>query len=257
MNDRIIGYTHTLWRWTEVTGERVYLHLGFLLPEWRGQGIGYAMLHWSQARIRAIAATEQHLGPATFATNVSSTEHEAARLVEEEGYAVVRQLSDMILHLGEALPMAPLPAEIQRQPLVKAQFRPVYHAWKDAFAHIWTSTPSSEEDFAEFVQDNFADGMFDLALCEIGWAGDEVAGLVLGRINHEVGIIAEVAVRPRWQRQGIARGLLIQTLRTLQQRGIPRARLFTDADDHQGARSLYTQLGFQESKRHFFYRKPL
>ena len=62
MNRQIIGYNHVFWRWIEVTGTRVYLHLGYLLPEWRGKGIGSAMLSWAQQRIRELAAQEQPEG---------------------------------------------------------------------------------------------------------------------------------------------------------------------------------------------------
>jgi len=48
IDEQIIGYSHVFWRWTEITGVRVYLHLGYVLPPWRGQGIGSAMLHWGQ-----------------------------------------------------------------------------------------------------------------------------------------------------------------------------------------------------------------
>jgi GNAT superfamily N-acetyltransferase len=85
MNEQVIGYNHVLWRWTEVTGVRVYLHLGYLVPRWRGRGIGTAMLHWAQQRIRAIGADEQADARATFATNVSSTEHEADALMLRPG----------------------------------------------------------------------------------------------------------------------------------------------------------------------------
>ena len=41
----IVGYTTISW-WTEQTGVIVYLHLNWLLPQWRGKGIGtvYATL---------------------------------------------------------------------------------------------------------------------------------------------------------------------------------------------------------------------
>src|SRR3954471_5928270 len=39
VNGQIVGYSHVFWRWTEITGTRVYLHLGYLLPKWRNKGI--------------------------------------------------------------------------------------------------------------------------------------------------------------------------------------------------------------------------
>lgn len=257
IGEQIIGYSHVCWRWTEITGERVYLHLGYVLPGWRGQGIGSAMLHWSQCRIREIAAEDTHQGPATFATNVSSTEREADALMRREGYVAVRRLSDMVLEPTAFAVPSELPAGVERRPLVPDHFRAVYGAWKAAFATISTSTPPSHEDFEAFVGDNFAGSGFDPTLCDVAWSDDQVAGFVLGRISKGVGIIAEVAVRPRWQRHGIARSLMHHALHSLNKRGVPQVRLFTDAGDGHGARSLYEQLGFRERKQHVFYRKPL
>lgn len=184
LNGSIIGYCHILWRWTEESGARVYLHLGYVLPAWRHKGIGTAMLWWAQERIRAIAAEERDGGPAFLATNVSTTESEARVLIDRAGYQVVRRLSDMVLE--------PIPELI----------------------------------------------------CRI-------------RPNMNVGLFPEVATRKRWQRLGIQKALMVCGLSALRARGVEHARLFTDADDGQGARSLYERLGFREVKQHLLYRKPL
>src|SRR4051812_45950877 len=39
VNGKIIGFTWLEW-WTEADGTQLYLHLGWLVPEWRRQGIG-------------------------------------------------------------------------------------------------------------------------------------------------------------------------------------------------------------------------
>jgi ribosomal protein S18 acetylase RimI-like enzyme len=49
---------------------------------------------------------------------------------------------------------------------------------------------------------------------------------------------------------------MIEALNALHTRGMAQVRLFTDADDGQGARSLYERVGFREVKQHIFYRKP-
>ena len=97
---------------------------------------------------------------------------------------------------------------------------------------------------------------FDPELCQVAWVDDDVVGFVLSRIHKGVGMIAEVAVRKVWQRRGIALSLMIPALNALHARGMAQVRLFTDADDGQGARRLYERVGFREVKQHIFYRKP-
>jgi len=72
-----------------------------------------------------------------------------------------------------------------------------------------------------------------------------VVGFVLCRMSKGVGVIAEVALRPRWRRRGIARALMQRAVITMIERGVAQVQLFTDADDGHGARSLYVQLGFR------------
>src|SRR6266511_2003746 len=256
IDNQIVGYNHVFWRWAEATGVRVYLHLGYLLPHWRGKGIGKCMLHWAQQRIRAIAADEQSSGQTTFATNVSTTEREADALMQHEQYTAVRRLSDMVLQPLNQSPPVSLPTAVTLRSIEPGHYRAVYRAWKDAFADLWTSTVESEEDYQEFKADNIDVPNFDPALCHVAWVDDDVVGFVLSRIHKGVGTIPEVAVRKAWQRRGIAQGLMIHALNVLHARGMAQVRLFTDADDGQGARSLYERVGFREVKQHIFYRKP-
>jgi mycothiol synthase len=255
--EQVIGYNHTLWRWTEVTSTRVYLHLGHLLPQWRGKGIGQTMFHWAQTRIREIAANEQTAGPKMLATNASSTEKEATALIKANDYAEVRRLSDMKLGPLPSLAPSTLPARVTRRPVHPDHYRTIYQALKDAYSDTWISTAESEADYQEFLTEEIQVSGFDPALCQVAWADDQVVGLVWCHIRKGVGVIAEVAVRKAWKRRGIARTLMVDGLEALRAKGMTQVRLFTDAANEQGARSLYESLGFREVKQHILYRKPL
>ncbi len=257
VNEQVIGYNHTLWRWTEETGVRVYLHLGYLLPQWRGRGIGGALLHWSQARIAEIAADEGFPEPRTLATNVSSTEREADALIHGDGYTDVHRLSDMALTPLHALPPAPLPSNVVLRPIEPDHYHAIYAAFKDAFGGNWTSTQESEEDYRDFLADEIEIPSVDPSLYHVAWSGEHVVGLVFARIYRGVGMIPQVAVRKAWQRRGIGRALMTASLNALHDRGLTQVRIITNAADEQGARSLYESLGFREVKQHIFYRKPL
>ena len=39
-------------------GARLYMFAGSMLPQWRRRGIGRALLHWAEGRLREIAATQ-------------------------------------------------------------------------------------------------------------------------------------------------------------------------------------------------------
>ena len=251
----IIGYAHVRWRWTEITGARVYLHLGHVLPEWRGQGVGSALLEWSRARIRDIAAGDAAAGPTFFASNASSSEVEAVGLLRSHDYRVVRTLTDMVLDLQEPMLRTHLPAGVELRPVEPTHHRAIYAAYKDAMSASFLTTQTSEDDFRVFVADNFEGDGFDPRLCHIAWAGNEVVGYVLGRTQRGIGLVAEVGVRRAWQRQRIGTALMTSALEAFRLAGVARARLFTDADDGLGARTLYERLGFREAKQHLLFRQ--
>src|SRR5690606_39732800 len=55
MNGKVIGYGRVWWA-QEANGEKPYIYrlIGWVLPEWRGRGIGTAMRRWQEARLREV-----------------------------------------------------------------------------------------------------------------------------------------------------------------------------------------------------------
>ncbi len=260
IDGRVVGYSRVIW-WPEQDGQAVFLHLGYLLPAWREQGIGTAMFGWAEARCRVMAG-EQLMGAAggmrpCYATNASTTERAATRLIEQAGYTVVRRLADMWLERSEPLSDVPLPAGLEVRAAQPDHYRPIYDAMADAWTGMWGADPPGEADYREFLQENVDVRSFDPALWQIAWDGPRVAGLVLAELHDGVGVVAQVATRRAYRRRGIARALLVRALRALEARSPEQIRIYTDAEDGQGARRLYESAGFRALKEHRLYRKPM
>lgn len=259
LDGRIIGYNRFHW-WTEAGELKVYLHLGWLLPELRGKGIGRAALHWSQNRARQLAAEQGVTANAVLATNTSSAEPAADRLVLNEGYERVRSLSDMKFEDFDRLAGldATLPDGVELRPLEPAHYRPIYEALKDARRGMFGQDDPGDRDFEKFLAHKVRVSHFTPDLWKIAWAGPEVVGLAVNYPHSNgSGVVDEVAVRTGWQRRGIAQALMVESLRELGRRGVSQVRLFTTSNDEKGALSLYKKLGFQELKQNYLYRKPL
>ena len=252
----VVGYAQCS-GWSEEGDLWVGLHLGWVLPAWRGRGIGHVLLGWAQERLRAVAAVAAPGARAVFATNVSSTALETDRLIRVAGYHVERVLSDMRFVAWDALPAAALPPGVAVRPVTAADLPAIYAAYKDTWAGMWGTAPASDADYAEFLDDNARGPGADLALWRVAWAGDAVVGLVTACVRDTAALIPEVGVRPAWRRRGIARGLLVEALAGLRSRGLQEARLVTDADNAQGARTLYESVGFAEVKQHRLYRRAM
>jgi ribosomal protein S18 acetylase RimI-like enzyme len=252
-DNQIIGYSRILW-WTEKDDKRVYLHLGWLLPEWRNQGIGTAMLHLCQSLIGEMVAKDGITSKVELATNASSTEQDAVRLMEAEGYKIVNTLSDMVLSDLAALVPANFPPGIEVRPVTPEHFRAIFEVYADAYSTYERAQKADEQAFQNFVTYELAG---DTALYRVAWWGEQAVGIVLCHLRNGVGTVDQVEVRKAFQRRGIARALLTEALQELAARGIQTARLYTAANNREGARSLYESLGFREVKQHYLYRKAL
>jgi len=255
VNGHVVGYG-VIESWHEEDGRWVYLILGWVLPEWRGRGIGTAMLHWGEHKARRLAAVEHPGELFEFAGNASSTEPEAAALLLHEGYSVRYTDLEMSLEPSELLPEYPLPPAIDVRPALPEHIPLIAESIAESYrgefpGNRFRSTTVEAAGQAEW----YSSPVHDLALWQVAWDGDQVAGQVLPMIERGRGIIDEVSVRPAWRRRGLARALLTHALRDLQSRGVAVIRLFTGAEFPTRARDLYTSLGFRVVKEFPRYRK--
>jgi mycothiol synthase len=251
--EEMIAAVRLSW-WTEADGTWLYLHLGRVVPEWRGRGLGTALLHWAEDRIRTLATEHPTHGKGVFGANASSTETTATELLLNEGYQYVYISAQMDFTDFGKLTEPNLPAEIERRSVGPDQLRVIWDAIARFWAGtLWGSPVPSEEEYQEFLHQPD----LDLALWQVAWHHDQPVGMVLGRTSKGCGYIDEVSVDRIYRRQGIAQALIQYALTALREHGVQRVRLHTDANNRHGARSLYEKIGFSVVKEFPRYRKPL
>lgn len=251
--EEMIAALHLSW-WTEADGTWLYLHLGRVVPAWRGHGLGTALLHWAEGQIRTLAAEHPTHGKGVFGANASSTETTATGLLLNEGYQCVHSNALMDFTDFGRLTEPSLPAKIGRRSVQPDQLRLIWESIARFWAGtLWGAPAPSEGEYQEFLHQPD----LDLALWQVAWDRDQPVGMVLGRISKGCGYIDEVSVDRAYRRQGIAQALMLYALAVLREHGVQRVRLHTDANDRHGARSLYEKIGFRVVKEFPRYRKPL
>jgi len=233
-------------------GADVYFHRGWLLPAWHGSGIEKAMLRSAESRLGDIAHAHPSPRPAMLATMVTSMEQEVIALLDDAGYQLVWRIRDMVTTTNGGLSEPVLPTGIVVRALDPAHYQAIFAAAHDA----WRGLPFSPNDPDTYLDDTVRKPGFDAMLCRVAWAGEEVVGVVLSQRYAGEGFILDVAVRQAWQRQGIARALLLRCLRAFAVTDVTQARLYVDAANV-GARELYEHIGFHTVKDHNRYQKPL
>ncbi len=252
--DEVLGYGR-VYNWTEADGMRVWLHVGWVTPEWRGKGIGTMLVRDLEMHIRGLAEGEG--GRWEFAANASSTEPQATQLLLDNGYRPGYTVLEMGLDWaafapGESLTLpqgfASRPASTEDAPAIAQS---VYVAYSEEYAGERFHEPM---DVAQYARELVGPG-FDPTLWQVAWAGEEVAGQVIALIEGGRAEIYEVSVRPAYRRRGLARALLARVLADLRARDVAAVRLHTMAEFPTRAVDLYRSLGFATLKEFPRYRK--
>jgi mycothiol synthase len=251
-DNQIIGYSRVTW-WTERDGVWLYLTTGRLLPEWRGRGIGTAILRWAEDRAASLAATHPTNGKAMLGANASSTEMDATTLLRDAGYRETFSMVELRFDAFNTLPSVELPAGLEFRPVTLDQYRAIWASVWGAYENSPQNVVVTEEDYQEWL----ASPAFDPTLWRVAWEGGRIAGQTLCEIAKGRGEVAEVSVGAQWRRHGLGYALVIAGLRALAERGITEARLHARADNIYGALRLYERVGFRLLKRFARYRKPL
>ncbi len=262
VDQQVVGYARVYWQ-TPQDGARLYPHVGFLLPAWRGWGIGHAMLCHNERRLAEIAAEHAAGQPRFWQVFAESTETAKIRLLERVGYTPARYVCEMVRPNLEDIPECPLPAGLEVRPVRPEHYRAIWEADAEAFRDHWNYVAPTEEDYAAWPGHD----EFQPEIWKVAWdtATNQVAGMVQGfileaqnaRFNRRRGWTEGICVRRPWRRRGLAHALIAASLRELKARGMTEAALGVDAENLSGAFRLYESLGFREVKRNTVYRKPM
>jgi predicted N-acetyltransferase YhbS len=254
VDGQVVGYT-LIDCWHEDDGRWVYLILGWVLPTWRGKGIGTAMLRWGEQTARRLAA-EEHPGERfELAGNASSRQPEATGLLLNEGYTAGYTMLEMGLDFAAVPPVCPLPPGVEVRPALPEHIPLIADSIGEAYRDEYADNRFHETWKHEESIERLSAPRQDPALWQIAWAGEQVVGNVIPLIEKGRALMYDISVRPAWRRQGLARALLTRALWDLRARGVQVIRLSTVAEFRTRARDLYTSVGFRVLNEHPRYRK--
>ena len=156
---------------------------------------------------------------------------------------------------------APLPAGLEVRPVQPDQIRIIWEAREEAYRDHWGYVPATEEDYSRWM----ASPLFYPGLWKVAWEGNQVAGMVLNRIDQaenaknkrKRGYTQNIFVRQPWRRRGLARALLTQSIQMFGDLGMEETALGVDTQNPSGALRLYESVGYREVRRTTIYRKAM
>ena len=259
---KVIGYVRGWWR-DETPTMRLYIHNGFLVPEWRRQGVGRAMLVWVEHRLREIAAEHSHTPEKFFQVDVKQFQKGKELMLEQAGYQTIRYFYEMVRGNLDDLSEEPLPDGVEIRPVTPEHYRAIWESVDETSQDEWGYQKPTEEDYQEWLTSDH----FQPDLWQVAWdsARNRVAGHVLTFIDHEEnrqlggqrGYTEGIGVDRSWRRRGLARALIVRSLEAQKAAGMSESALAADSDSASNVTRLYESCGFKIVSRDVIYRKRL
>ena len=228
---------------------------GYVHPQFRGLGIGTALLRKVEERARLeMQLAESDLR--VYIRNIMSGADQSAReMHESEGYKPIRYHWMMEINLTEPPKVKPFPAGIELRPFEKeTQAHLVFQAEEEAFHDHWGHTPGN---FNNWQLRKLGREEFDPTLWHIAWDGDQIAGYAQTHYRNEVGWVGNLGVRRPWRKCGLGEALLLHSFNEFYRRGMTRIGLGVDASNPTGATRLYQKVGMNVAVEDVIYEKEL
>ena len=254
-----VGYSRVWWD-QEPDGPRIYRHVCFLDPACGGRGIGSAFFAWGEGRLRVIAAG--HDAPdkllEVFADDANAA---ATALIREAGFEALTYAAEMVRSSVDDLPDHRLPEGVEIRPVTEGQLRAIWEADTEAFRDHWGYVEPTEESYARFLAFTYN----DFSLWKVAWDEEGVAGQVRSFIDtaqnaeyaRNRGWTENISTARRWRRRGLAKALIVESIRELAARGVTEVALGVHTENPNGAYELYSGLGYEVVRTWTTYRKPL
>jgi len=284
VQDRVIGYALSRWDWLERDGTHVFLHMGWVIPAFHGQGIGTELLARSEAHCRDKASSFAPIAAERYeycvnaeggyedggrtGGAVGAEELGAGPFLHANGYAPAQTLWEMAweMALDLSLPVdalaPPLPIGYALRPVLPEHHRAIWQCLGDAYdvdcPNGRFSAVAGEDAYQSWVKGLLAEP----SLCFVAWHGSRVAGQVLCRVHDRngvrVGEVYDVSVGFAHRRRGLARALLSQGIAALHARPVAAILVYTTYEYPTSAWRLYEQVGFRRcAALPRCWRKPL
>ena len=226
---------------------------GRVHPDWRGRGIGRALIEWELARCAELHRERHPEMPARFALGVPSAMTSLERLARRLGFVPVQYYFAMTRPLTGLPPLRTVDG-IDLVPFDPVRDDEVRRAHNVAFVdHFGTAERDAYAWQTWFTgQKAFRPELSTLALSD-----GAVAGYALV-YEHEADTAAtgvreayfgQIGVLPAARGRGIASAVIAASLHAAAEAGLDRAGLAVDSNNTTGALRLYEGLGFTVDRR--------
>ncbi len=233
----------------------------FLDPMYQGRGIGSVLVEWDMSRLREVAAEHDDAPEKLFETWLNDKNVAATTLIRGVGFEPITYAATMVRPTVDDLPDHRLPEGVEIRPVREEDMRTIWEADVEAFRDHWGFSEQTEEAYQRFMAFPYNDP----TLWKIAWDDEGVAGQVKSFIDtaqndeygRKRGWTEAISTSRRWRRKGVAKALIVESIRELASRGMTEVALGVHTENPNGAFDLYAGLGYEVVRTWTTYRKPV
>jgi len=257
---QIIGVGYTIYLPSETKEERCYI-FGTTKPEFRGNGVGTAVMQWATEHGESLLRSSTGTIPRYLRSDMSATNTSASDLFKDFGLQAVRWTDDLIIDLQSSPDVCVAPG-YSIVPWNTSRDEEARVAKNQAFMDHWGSTPTSEEGWQQLVHGSTArlDQSF-FALDE----NDEIIGVLLSHryeadddvLEKRIGWIDKLATLAGHRKKSVGKSLITHALAAYRRDGMTHGALSVDTENPTGAYGLYTSVGFTPFRGSVTYERQI
>ena len=247
VSSKIVGLAYTIFLPSETKEERCYI-FGTTKPEFRGNGVGTAVMQWASEHGESLLRSTNRTIPKYLRSDMSATNSSAGLLFQSFNMSPVRWNDDLIIDLADspevftALGYSIVAWDSSRD----EEARVVKNL---AFMDHWGSTPTSEEGWEQLVHGSTA--RLDQSFFALD-SNNNIVGLLLSHryesddeaLGKRIGWIDKLATLAEHRKKSIGKSLITHALAAYKRDGLTHAALDVDTENPTGAYGLYTAVGF-------------
>ncbi len=263
-DSEVVAYGR-LWWADEIVGVRRYSHFVRVHPQWRHTPLHQTMFRWFEARAREIEATNPTTNSVNLEVWASDTQPDQHALFKQEGYKPFRYGYNMARSLtDQPIPDFVLPAGFEIRPVTPTHYRAIWDAGVEAFRDGNGYSEVSPDQYERWLNDPLE---FQPDMWKVAWniEKNEVAAMVLNYVNEnenrefnrQRGYTENISTQRQYRKLGLARALIVESLRMFKAMSMTEAALGVDATNPTGALRVYEDCGFKPVKTEVEYRKAM